>query len=158
MRAPNSVAKRSIASAHRTARTRGVAHVLERDEEDTGRKRMRNARSDRDGKTGLAGTCRAGERDETWAVAGENVGDLRKLALAAAERRRGNWKVYRPRFCARVRRLERRVLLEDLPLEAAQPFARLEAELVEGGVGVSIGGERLGLAAGAVEGEHQLAA
>ena len=59
---------------------------------------------------------------------------------------------------ARVGR-ERPVLLEDRPLEAAQLLARLQPELVdEQAAPLLVGGERVGLAARAVEGEHQLAA
>ena len=54
---------------------------------------------------------------------------------------------------------EERVLLQDAALQRAQPGGRLEPELlVERRAERPVGAERLGLAAGAVEAEHQLAA
>src|SRR4029453_8649773 len=56
-------------------------------------------------------------------------------------------------------RLELRVMREDRPLEVLQLTARFEPEVVaESAARVLVGGERLGLPARAVEGEHQLSA
>ena len=55
--------------------------------------------------------------------------------------------------------VELRVVLEDRALESLQLVAELEPELlVEVRARVAVGGERVGLAAAAVERQHQLAA
>ena len=65
----------------------------------------------------------------------------------------------RPRSPGRPPALERRVLPQDRPLEPLQLLARLEPELVRQlAPGHPVASQRLGLAAGAVEREHQLAA
>ncbi len=51
---------------------------------------------------------------------------------------------------------ELRVVLQDPALECSQLRRRLETQLVQGGTGVAVGGKRVGLAAGAVQGEHPL--
>src|SRR6266540_3298331 len=58
----------------------------------------------------------------------------------------------------RGEQVERGVLREDCLLQALQPDARLDAELVDQGLpGGAVGGQRLGLPAAAVQGEHELA-
>ena len=70
------------------------------------------------------------------------VGRERRRALAAPS--------------PQARRVELGVLAEDALLERAELRGRLEPELVEGGSSVAVRGERVGLTAGAVEGEHLL--
>ena len=84
--------------------------------------------------------------------------DGRELELAAdtASWRPGGTGLRRAVAAGAARR--GRVLSEDLLLERAQLGGRLEAELVEGVAGVAVRGERVCLAAGAVEGEHLLGA
>ena len=53
-------------------------------------------------------------------------------------------------------RCELRVVLQDPALECSQLRRRLETQLVQGGTGVAVSGKRVGLAAGAVQGEHPL--
>ena len=53
---------------------------------------------------------------------------------------------------------EGRIVLEDMLLEGAELGGRLEAELVQCRARVAVGGEGVGLAAGAVEREHALRA
>ena len=88
-------------------------------------------------------------------------------AFAVPQARRRRRRAGRGRAAAERRRrrrvgdgeLERRVVAEDRLLELLQRLARVEAELVdERGARVLVGGERVGLAAGAVEREHQQAA
>ena len=106
----------------------------------------------------LARPARAGERHESDLGTREEACDGRDLALASHERRR----VGRERTGLWLRRRRRRgelelgVLAEDALLERAQLGRRLEPELVEGGASVAVRGERVGLTAGAVEGEHLL--
>jgi hypothetical protein len=54
-------------------------------------------------------------------------------------------------------RHERRVVLEDAPLERARSRARHQAQLAQAAGKLAVGGERLDLAASAVEREHQRA-
>ena len=86
----------------------------------------------------------------------ETAGQLRQLPLSADEagalRRRG-------RDAGRRCGVERGILLEDALVELAQPASRFDPELLdEHPAGVRVDLERLGLAAGAVEGQHELAA
>src|SRR4051794_21891697 len=63
----------------------------------------------------------------------------------------------RPAGPRRAGRVQRRILHEDGPLQLSEAARRLEAELlVERAPEGLVGGERLGLAAGAVEREHEL--
>jgi hypothetical protein len=59
---------------------------------------------------------------------------------------------------ARRGRIERRILAQDRSLEIAERTARLDTELVEGATCLLVRLEGLRLAAGAVEGEHELVA
>ena len=60
---------------------------------------------------------------------------------------------------SRLRRADAGVLAQDRPFELLQRGAGVDAELVEQrGPAVPVGLQRFGLAAGPVEGEHQLAA
>ena len=65
---------------------------------------------------------------------------------------------------SRLRRLqhrqrERRVLRQDRSLQLPQPLARLDAELLDQlAAGLLVGLQRVGLAVGAIQGEHQLRA
>ena len=86
---------------------------------------------------------RPAEAGETGEESGHDLALLARRAL----RRRAR------------RRLERRILVEDAPLELAQRGARLEAQLLhQHAPTLPKGFERVGLSAGAVEREHQLAA
>jgi hypothetical protein len=92
-----------------------------------------------------------GRRDD---VAEEDRDRLARL-LGQVERARGRRRDRRRRRGG-ARRLERLVVPEDRRLELLQRLARLEAQLVDQHrTGVAVRGERLGLAAGAVEREHQ---
>ena len=105
-----------------------------------------------EGEAGLAAPARAGEREETHIRSAEERQDRGHLEPAADERRRG---ANRKSVFARYRH-ERGILLEDPALERAELGGRLEAELVERLACLPVGGERIGLAAGAVEGENSL--
>src|SRR5262249_40868525 len=87
----------------------------------------------------------------------------RRQLLVAADEGEGRARPQRSGQLDRVaderrRRSQRSVLFEDRPLELAQSLTRLDPELVERGARVAIGVERLRLAAGTIEREHQLAA
>ncbi len=72
-----------------------------------------------------------------------------------ARERAGGWRLQR----GGGRRRERGVLREDRALELAQVLARLDPELADqGGAGVAIGLQRIGLTARPVQRDHQLAA
>ena len=89
--------------------------------------------------------------------------DRDRLAHRGGGRRRGLAQQHGRRLAAR-RRVERRevesrILVENLLVQLTKPGPGLDAELVdEGGSPVLIGRERLGLAAGAVQGQHELRA
>ena len=98
----------------------------------------------------------------TRAATGERVvepgGELGELAVAA-RRRRVRVVGARPLAGSAAGTSERRVLGEDRPLELAQPLSRLDPELLDQRPArVLVGLQRVGLAVGAVEGEHQLRA
>ena len=79
-----------------------------------------------------------------------------QLALAPGEQRRADLELER-QLCDRRRRVEGGVLGEDLLLEAAQLGPGLDPDLLaERPVGLAVGLQRLGLAPGAIEGEHAL--
>ncbi len=104
----------------------------------------------------LAGSARAGERDEPRALVPEERGDRRQLEPAADERRGRNRKRLRGAG-RRCRGGEARLLPQDRPLELLERGARLEAELVgEDAARVAVDLERVGLPPAAVEGEHAL--
>ena len=97
----------------------------------------------------------AGERDQPGGAAQER-GELLDLRLAADERRRRSRQVA-PRAAGRIG--ERRVLTQDRRLQRAQRLARLQPELLDQQrAPAAVDLQRLGLATGAVEREHQLTA
>ena len=111
----------------------------------------------------LADPARAGEREQADVRVGEQLGGGLEVLVAAEQRRR------RERAAARRRRgggaaparrrveLERRVVGEDRGLQALELAARVEPEVLDQRVaGAPVGLQRVGLAAGAVEREHQL--
>ena len=110
------------------------------------------------GEAALADAGLAGEQEQMSAATNrvvEAAEHLVQLRLATDE--------FPPVFLAQHRRrlddrVQRRVLTEDRLLEVTQSLARLDPELLdEDATSVPVGLERLSLAPGAVEREHQLA-
>ena len=101
--------------------------------------------------------CRRGPVSVTSRVSSRprSAVDRRELAARPIEHRLGHGA---RRRLGHARRGEGRIVLEDPALEGAELRRRLEPELVERRARVAVGVERVGLPAGAVEGEHQLAA
>ena len=111
----------------------------------------------------LADPARPGQREQPHVRVGEQLGGGREIVLAAEQRRRrdrqggGEHGLHGGRGRDGRVELERRVLGEDRGLQALELRARVQAEVLDQDVaGAAVGVERVGLAAGAVEGEHQL--
>ena len=104
----------------------------------------------------LADAADSGQRQKTCLVAPQEVGESLELALAPEQRGRG----CRDAACGRRRvDVQRRILLEDRALELAQRLAGLDPQLLDQRAACAlVHGERVGLAARAVEREHQLPA
>ena len=85
--------------------------------------------------------------------------DRRACRARPAASDRATARASAPRTWRSAAQVERRILLEDRPLEPLELLARLQSQLLrELAAGLAVGVERLGLPAGAVEREHQLAA
>ena len=117
---------------------------------------------DRLGQARLADPRLAGD-EEQRALAAPRLGEGREqlVALGAPpDERRAAARLHsrlRGRRGDPRRRGERRILHEDRPLEVAELAGGLDAQLLgERVAGLTIGVERVGLAAGAIEREHQL--
>ena len=112
----------------------------------------------------LADPARAGQREQPDVRVAQQLGRGRQVVLAAEQRRRRERQRRRlerrgrgrRRRCGRVE-LERRVLGQDRGLQALELRARVEAEVLHQRVPrAPVGLERVGLAPGAVQREHQL--
>ena len=148
-----------VGDAQRRRKRRGdegrVREAREIDERGTVGARLSELLSRGDSEPRLADAARAYEGHEPRARL-EQRGDRSDLGPATHQRRGGPR--HRRRLAARSLERERRVVAQDRPLELAQPWAGLDAELLaQLRVGPPVGIERVRLAAGSVEGEHQLA-
>ena len=156
-------ARRTRLAQPKRTRDRGQqqARVLERREVDddgaVGEPAAETMRElDRDSR--LPDPARADERDQPRARI-EQLPLERSEHVFASDRRRVRRRDAERLVAALLPHLERRVLVEDAPFELAELGRRLEPQLVdENGAPRAIGGERVGLAAAAVQREHQLAA
>jgi hypothetical protein len=117
------------------------------------------------GEPGLAAAARSGQGEQTNVVAHDQADDLVQFARTAEKRRRRHRQVTRQpvglRHRERCGRLPREsgIVREDLSLEFLQGGAGFDPELVdENPSRLGVDGERIRLAARAVEGEHKLAA
>src|SRR5262249_26758255 len=145
---------------HRRRNQLGLEDRRQRDERGAvGKVRLDAARS-LDGESRLPHAAEAGQGDEPNAVAANEVDDRVDLAGATDERRE---ELGERRARGTTKRLpwaaDRLVLPQDRTLQVAQRGARCDAELlVELRTRVLVGGERVRLASGSIEGEHQLLA
>ena len=104
----------------------------------------------------LAGAAGPGQRHEACVLPAEEPADGRDLEVAADQPRRRSRHGLRRHLCTGcLRSGEILVLAKDPLLECPELRAGLEAELVERGARVAVGGEGVRLAPGAVEGEHE---
>ncbi len=111
-------------------------------------------------KTGLSDAARAGDEHDAAAPlagVGQQRDQLGQLPIPARQYRRATIECRRQLVRA-GRCIERRVLREDRLVQRAELRARLDADLLDQRAARSAEGlERLGLAAAAVQGQHQLA-
>jgi hypothetical protein len=124
--------------------------------------RAEHAASELGGKPGLADPGLAGQHDGDTVPAPPQLAQPRELRFAAHKRRVGrdlkrggqyHRLEGRPLGRRRRRRRERLVLRQDRLFELAELRARLDPELLnEDAAGLLVGGQRLSLTAGAVEG------
>ena len=131
---------------------RRVGERVEVDEPDAVRARADLTRGRFQGQAGLAGTARAGQRDEP--VIAQQPCDLAELALAADEAGQRRREV----VPLHGRGGGRELLAQDGPLERPQRLARVESEtLGEERPRSTVGRDRFGLTLRVVERQHQLA-
>ena len=111
----------------------------------------------------LADAAWPGQREQPHVGVGEQLGGGQEVLVAAEQRRRrhgqrgGEHGLHGGRGRHGRVELERRILGEDRRFEPLELRARVQAEILDQDVaGAAVGVERVGLAAGAVEREHQL--
>jgi len=109
-------------------------------------------------KSRLSGTAGPGQRYQAHVFSAKQRLHVRELTHPPEKRGRRHAQV-RQRLERRRVDDQRRVLVEDLSVERLQLWARVDAELLNETLAhVLVPLERFGLPAGAVEGEHELAA